>query len=231
MNPFSNHVPQKFASFEHPFKINKYSRWYFNIMASPFVGEGYSETHHIIPKAMGGPNSKSNLVRLTARQHFVAHRLLTKMTEGILKRKAEAAFRAVAIMKSPQAKAAGGSLRVLSATTYEMLRIAHAENASKRMTELWASQEFRAKMSTSQPKELRSQRAKAGRTAEVIEAHRQKLLGRKHSEETKQKMREARIERFKDPEYRAKCVEGLAKGLEVTRSKMKPSNHSQAAKI
>ena len=32
---------------------------------------GYSEEHHIIPKSFGGPDSKDNLVRLTAREHFI----------------------------------------------------------------------------------------------------------------------------------------------------------------
>jgi hypothetical protein len=41
--------------------------------------EGYSERHHIIPKCMGGNNSKDNLVRLTAEEHYVAHQLLVKM--------------------------------------------------------------------------------------------------------------------------------------------------------
>ena len=39
--------------------------------------QGYTERHHIIPKCMGGDNSKSNLVELTAREHFVCHKLLT----------------------------------------------------------------------------------------------------------------------------------------------------------
>jgi hypothetical protein len=37
---------------------------------------GYYETHHIIPKCMGGDNSKSNKVKLTYREHFMAHWLL-----------------------------------------------------------------------------------------------------------------------------------------------------------
>lgn len=41
--------------------------------------EGYSEKHHIIPKCMGGSDSKDNLVRLTAEEHYVAHQLLVKM--------------------------------------------------------------------------------------------------------------------------------------------------------
>jgi len=40
---------------------------------------GYKELHHIIPKCMGGSDSKDNLVALTAREHFIAHKLLTKI--------------------------------------------------------------------------------------------------------------------------------------------------------
>ncbi len=38
--------------------------------------EGYKERHHIIPRCMGGSNKKENLVELSAREHYVAHRLL-----------------------------------------------------------------------------------------------------------------------------------------------------------
>lgn len=40
---------------------------------------GYSEIHHIIPKSMGGTNSIVNLVRFTGREHFISHRLLSKI--------------------------------------------------------------------------------------------------------------------------------------------------------
>lgn len=39
----------------------------------------YTEKHHIIPKSLGGNNKKSNLVRLTAREHYICHLLLTKI--------------------------------------------------------------------------------------------------------------------------------------------------------
>lgn len=43
-------------------------------------GQGtYFESHHIIPECLGGSNEKSNLVLLTAREHFVCHRLLSKI--------------------------------------------------------------------------------------------------------------------------------------------------------
>ena len=40
---------------------------------------GYTERHHILPKSMGGNDDASNLVRLTAREHFVAHHLLWRI--------------------------------------------------------------------------------------------------------------------------------------------------------
>lgn len=41
--------------------------------------EGYKEKHHIIPKCVGGTNLKENLVPLTAREHFICHRLLVRI--------------------------------------------------------------------------------------------------------------------------------------------------------
>ena len=49
--------------------------------ARQFV-DGYKERHHIIPKSLGGANDLSNLVDLTAREHFVAHFLLAKLHGG-----------------------------------------------------------------------------------------------------------------------------------------------------
>lgn len=39
---------------------------------------GYSETHHIVPRCLGGTDKPSNLIKLTARQHYVAHWMLWK---------------------------------------------------------------------------------------------------------------------------------------------------------
>lgn len=45
-----------------------------------FKGE-YFETHHKVPKCMGGTDDANNLVNLTAREHYIAHLLLVKITE------------------------------------------------------------------------------------------------------------------------------------------------------
>ena len=46
------------------------------------IPSGYSEKHHILPRALGGDNSKNNIVRLTAKEHFICHRLLAKIHGG-----------------------------------------------------------------------------------------------------------------------------------------------------
>jgi len=79
---------------------NKYTSWYNNIIntAQRSQRECYLEVHHIIPKSFykrisktgwldGNPDDKNNLVKLTAKEHFVCHLLLTKMTTGIAYKK------------------------------------------------------------------------------------------------------------------------------------------------
>lgn len=41
-------------------------------------GYEYHERHHIVPRCMGGTNSKTNLIDLFAREHFIAHKLLAQ---------------------------------------------------------------------------------------------------------------------------------------------------------
>jgi hypothetical protein len=71
------------------FNNSKYTTWYMNIINSAKNRSlpGYTEKHHITPKCLGGDNSSENLVRLTAREHYVCHLLLTKMTDGMNRRK------------------------------------------------------------------------------------------------------------------------------------------------
>jgi hypothetical protein len=41
--------------------------------------KGYGEKHHIIPRCLGGLDDKTNLVKLTPEEHYVAHQLLVKI--------------------------------------------------------------------------------------------------------------------------------------------------------
>lgn len=45
------------------------------------------DRHHIIPKSLGGSNDMSNLVLLTSKEHYLAHKLLVKMHDGEQRKK------------------------------------------------------------------------------------------------------------------------------------------------
>lgn len=70
---------------------NKYTNWYYRIITNAqsrtLSTHTYIEKHHIIPRSLGGTNEQRNLVNLTAREHFVCHLLLTKMTAGRMRHK------------------------------------------------------------------------------------------------------------------------------------------------
>lgn len=127
---------------------NKYSRWYFAIMAQGDDVSDYVEKHHIIPKSLGGPlRDKSNIILLTARKHFLAHWLLTKFTEGNDLRKMRWAFGAMC--KQHQEK------RILAAWQYEVakranrkVRLSDEEKSeiSRKTKEAMSRPEVKAKM-------------------------------------------------------------------------------------
>jgi hypothetical protein len=64
--------------------MNKYKQWYANITerAKNRILETYTESHHVVPRSLGGSDEADNLVNLTAREHFACHWLLVKMTTG-----------------------------------------------------------------------------------------------------------------------------------------------------
>lgn len=56
----------------------KYAKWYIQLMRSAEDNnKGYTEKHHIFPVSIFGRNKF--IVRLTGRQHFVAHKILAKI--------------------------------------------------------------------------------------------------------------------------------------------------------
>jgi hypothetical protein len=76
---------------------NKYTRIYYNIIdrarTRTLPLEIYTESHHVIPRSIGGNNAKENIVKLTAREHFICHWLLVKMTDGKYRRSMSHALR------------------------------------------------------------------------------------------------------------------------------------------
>lgn len=91
------------------FLPNKYTEWYISIVERALSedrkkGRGvYYERHHIVPKFMGGKDA-GNTVLLTAKEHFVAHLLLTKMLDGCLKNSAVFAISKMTFQQNDQHK-------------------------------------------------------------------------------------------------------------------------------
>lgn len=63
---------------------NKHQRWHDQIIKRGHTRalKTGGERHHILPRSLGGSNDPQNLVRLTYREHFLVHWLLTKTTAG-----------------------------------------------------------------------------------------------------------------------------------------------------
>lgn len=105
---------------------NKYTHWYFKIIKHAKLRDTteYTEKHHIIPRSLGGDESNDNLVRLTAREHFICHRLLTKMVIGQAKYKM---IEAVAIFSNNTNRNL-----YLNSRSVALIRMANAKASSKR---------------------------------------------------------------------------------------------------
>ena len=106
---------------------SKYHKWYHQIISNPDSSATFVEVHHILPKSLGGSNDPSNLVSLSARQHFVAHLLLTKMYKGKDKKKMCWALHRMAFSST--------SPRKFKSSEYEMARKIHISNLSKPKSE------------------------------------------------------------------------------------------------
>ena len=161
----------------------------------------YTEKHHIIPKSLGGSNKKSNLVNLTAREHYICHKLLTKFTKNKNKKKMLLAVWAFNRSSKNQKRI------VLKSRDYEFYR----KEISKTLSETRKGKMNKGKILTQDHKEKISKslkgKLKSAKTKEKMkqswnyrpprsDKHCKSLsiagLGRIHSEETRKKMSESK---------------------------------------
>ncbi len=128
---------------------------------------GYCERHHIVPACLGGSDEKTNLVMLTAREHFLAHLLLAKIHGGKL-------WHAASMMRRG----------AKTSRLYEIARSGHALAISNALRGRTPSPAARANMSAAQ---------KTAQTrAEVRMKHSIALTGFKHSQVSRDNMSAAR---------------------------------------
>lgn len=133
--------------------------------------DGYCEVHHIVPKSLGGTNDKSNLISLTARQHYIAHWMLWKALGGV-------AGRSFFMMSN------FGKYGQVNSKTYGLARKDYSEQVKEQMAKKPNIPAF-----TPEHRE-KLRRAKLGR--KLSSQHRENIglasRGRKCSEETKMKI-------------------------------------------
>lgn len=178
--------------------------------------EGYSERHHVLPRCMGGSNESTNLVRLTAEEHFIAHQLLVKIHPDI-KSLAHAA-------KMMACTRAGNKLygwlkrrhaKALSGQQWNRGRIHTAETRAKysfRLRGRIASQETRDKMSLAHRGNKYAVGSKGG-------------VGRKHTPETRAKISEVLTGRSLRPRTKEEKAK-ISSGNMATKSR--PENYRSA---
>lgn len=92
------------------------------------IGE-YYENHHIVMKSMGGTNDSSNLIKLTAREHFLAHWLLWRIHENRQTAYAFSSFVNLFTGKNHEKRP-----KITSSRGYAEAREAYSKMHSERMT-------------------------------------------------------------------------------------------------
>ena len=171
---------------------NKYKQWHDNIIARGKKRKliGYKEVHHILPKSLGGSNDKSNLVELTAREHFIVHMLLCKFTIGQAKMKMSYGFHAMCKLKNKfhnREYVANSKLAEKFRIEFNKALIGRKlpkyvkekiANSLKGKNSFWFG-----KKHTQETKDKMSKKAKGRKNA----------LGMKHTENAKQKMSKSKL--------------------------------------
>lgn len=152
--------------------------------------ECFYEEHHILPKCLGGTDDRDNLVLLTTKEHFIAHRLLTKIYPSNHK-----LLYAVFYM--------GGTRHgVTNSRTYQLLREEYFKKHSEHMSGTTLSPETVEKRNTTRYNN--GNYIVSDKTKKKIS---ESLKGRILSEETKQKMRESSTGKNHDYETRRRMSE------------------------
>jgi NUMOD3 motif len=185
---------------------------------------GYSEKHHVVPVCMGGGHEASNLVQLTAEEHFVAHKLLVKMYPENWK----VAFALLAMSRNtngmrPNNKLFGWTRRRVAAA-HSAIRKGKkrpawiVEKIGRALTGRVIAQDHRSNLSTAHKGKTKSKEHLAKISAALKGRSDIGMFGRKHSPETIAKMRATALGRKHAPEVKTKMRDSYAKQTPEQRS-------------
>lgn len=179
---------------------NKYTAIYFSIInrAKTRSLDGYKEKHHIVPKSLGGDNKSSNLVALTAKEHFVCHQLLTKMTDGEAKKKMVYALWLLCNLENVSQKR-----HVANSIVYEKVRIQHAKNVSQKFKGVKKTYSYWLNKNHTVESKHKQSLVKQGKN--------NPMFGRQHSADTIKKMKESQSG-IQKPKFLCECCGILVGG-------------------
>lgn len=155
--------------------------------------KGVSERHHEIPRSMGGSNRKDNIVRLTVREHLIAHAMLVRMTFGPALYKMKKALGRM--LSSRQSKV----YLPRSSILFQQLRLASRAPMSE---------ETRAKLSASRRELLKSGEIQKKISA-ALKGKSPGNVGKRMSEEQKRKVSAAHRGKKISDEQKAKLSAAL----------------------
>ena len=221
---------------------NKYTKCYYNIIdrakSRDLSKETYTEKHHIIPKSLGGLNNKDNLVKLTAKEHRLAHILLPRMTIDPLHTKSMW----YALWMMLRTKNTNQQRKISKGSAFEVAKIKVAENSSQLHKGKTVSKETREKLSKScqgRPSPNKGRAMSENQKQKLSIAHKGKIIAPetvskildsrrhyRHSEETKRKIGQSQIGKVVVvSEETKKRLSIAAKGRSNTWLKGKPAHN------
>lgn len=170
---------------------------------------GYVERHHILPKALGGSDDSSNLVALTAREHFIAHMLLARMYGGSM-------WHAITIMK----KDGRGTARSFAIARK---KLSDLMMGNKKTLGMKMSEESKAKMS-----QMRKGKAGRPQSKETKQLLSTLNTGKTVSQETREKLSAVQKGKAKPEGFGAKVSAALKGKPRSEETKAKLSAHYAA---
>lgn len=210
---------------------NKYTKIYYSIISNAQSRDlsqlNYSEKHHIVPECFfktrkrkgpvghldGNVDADENIVRLTAREHFICHWLLTKMVDNIYYEYMLYALNGMRRENKHQSR----YYTKITGRVFAKLREELSEKLRERFKGRIFTEEHKAKLRKPRSNETKQRMSASGKGRKMppsklkgrvlTDEHKEKLkisrsgrkpmLGKTHSTDTKEKMKASSAKREK----------------------------------
>jgi hypothetical protein len=212
---------------------NKYTKWYNNIInkgRNPRP-DLKTEQHHIIPECFfknrvrkgpagwvdGNPNDPSNITFLTCKEHFICHQLLIRMLSGTAKSKMVHALSMMLANNQNQNRDYKITSRIYESLKFQLSNVMKENwteemRISRSLSMKGSLNHFYGKNHSNDTKEIMSKRVVSLETRKLISNNQitrfknqpGTFLGKTHTDETKDKIRQARLGKKDSDEVRLK---------------------------